>query len=156
MMVMAQEATDKLKSSSDKAQGVFEKVIGAPSAEPHAPVEVLPEYPGGTSALYQFVAKETKYPEEARDQGITGKVLVKFIVGKDGEVDSVSIMRGAHPLLDAEAMRVVGLLERWAPGTQDGKPVRVQYVLPITFDMPARDVEKNRKKAAKRAAKERH
>jgi TonB family protein len=150
-----QEATDKLKSSSDKAQDVFDKVSGAPAAGAQLPVEVMPEYPGGTSALYQFVAKETKYPEEAREQGITGKVLVKFIVGKDGAVDSVSIMRGAHPLLDAEAMRVVGSMQPWTPGTQDGKPVRVQYVLPITFDMPAKDLAKIRKKAAKKAAKER-
>lgn len=152
----AQEATDKLKTSSDKAQDVFDKVIGAPAAGAQLPVEVMPEYPGGTTALYQFVAKETKYPEEAREQGITGKVLVKFIVGKDGAVDSVSIMRGAHPLLDAEATRVVGSMQPWTPGTQDGKPVRVQYVLPITFDMPAQDLEKIRRKAAKKAAKERH
>ncbi len=149
------KATDKLRSSSDKAQDVFEKVVRAPGASEQVPVEVMPEYPGGTTALYQFVAKETKYPEEAREQGITGKVLVRFIVGKDGVVDSVTVMRGAHPLLDTEAMRVVWLMGKWTPGTMNGKPVRVQYVLPINFDMPAQDLEKIRRKAARKAAKER-
>ncbi len=155
-VLFAQEATDKLKSTSDNAQDVFEQVIRQPASDKHMPVEVMPEYPGGTAALYQFVSQKTKYPEEARELGITGKVLVKFIVAKDGGVDSVSIMRGAHPLLDAEAMRVVGLMARWTPGTQDGKPVRVQYVLPINFDIPTKDLERLRRKAAKKVARDRH
>lgn len=149
----AQEGTDQLKSNSDKAQQVFENTIAKPAALEQVPKEELPVYPGGETALYAFISKETIYPEEAREQGITGKVFVQFIVEKDGRVDSVWLKRSAHPLLDAEALRVVQLADGWKPATQNDKPVRVQYMLPISFTMPAEDLEKIRKKAAKRAAK---
>ena len=151
-ILFAQEGTDPLKTNSDKAQQVFDNVTAKPEAQ--VPKEELPVYPGGETALYAFISKETKYPEEAREQGITGKVFVQFIVEKDGSVDSVWVKRSAHPLLDAEALRVVQLADGWKPATQNDKPVRVQYMLPISFTMPAEDLEKIRKKAAKRAAKE--
>ena len=150
--VTAQEGTDQLKQNADKAQQVFDNTTTKPESQ--VPKEELPVYPGGETALYAFISKETKYPEEAREQGITGKVFVQFIVEKDGSVDSVWVKRSAHPLLDAEAMRVVQLVDGWKPATQNDKPVRVQYMLPISFTMPAEDLEKIRKKAAKRAAKE--
>ena len=149
-----QEPTEPLKQNSDKAQQVFDNTIAKPVGTEQVPNEKLPVYPGGETALYAFLKKETKYPEEAREQGITGKVFVQFIVEKDGSVDSVWVKRSAHPLLDAEAMRVVQRADGWNPVTQNDKPVRVQYMLPISFTMPAEDLEKIRKKAAKRAAKE--
>ena len=79
---------------------------------------------------------------------------VGFIIEKTGRVDSVWVQRSAHALLDAEAMRVVDAMPDWSPGTQDGKPVRVQYVLPISFTMDPAQLEKIRKKAAKRKARE--
>lgn len=150
--LFAQEGNDQLKTNSDKAQQVFDNATAKPEAQ--VPKEELPVYPGGEKALYAFLQKETKYPEEAREQGITGKVFVQFIVEKDGSVDSVWVKRSAHPLLDAEAMRVVQRADGWKPATQNDKPVRVQYMLPISFAMDPKDVEKIRKKAAKRAAKE--
>ncbi len=152
--LLAQEGSDQLKSNSDKAQQVFDNTIAKPAAQEQVLKEELPVYPGGETALYAFISKETKYPEEAREQGITGKVFVQFIVEKDGNVDSVWVTRSAHPLLDAEALRVVQLIDGWKPATQNDKPVRVKYMLPISFTMPAEDLEKIRKKAAKRAAKE--
>jgi TonB family protein len=153
-ILFAQEGTDQLKANSDKAQQVFDNTIAKPGTEEQVPKEELPVYPGGESGLQAFLVKETRYPEEAREQGITGKVFVQFIVEKDGNVDSVWVKRGAHPLLDAEAMRVVQLADGWKPATQNNKPVRVTYMLPISFTMPAEDLEKIRRKAAKRAAKE--
>ena len=149
---MAQEGTDQLKQNADKAQQVFDSAIELPAA--NALVEEMPVFPGGEAALFAFIQKETNYPPAAREQGITGKVFVQFIVEKDGSVDSVWVKRSAHPLLDAEALRVVQLADGWKPATQNDKPVRVQYMLPISFTMPAEDLEKSRKKAAKRAAKE--
>ena len=80
-------------------------------------------------------------------------VFVQFIVEKNGQVDSVWIKRSAHPLLDAEALRVVALTDGWTPGSQNDKPVRVQYMLPISFTMDAKELEKILRKQAKRAAK---
>ena len=149
----AQEGTDQLKTNADKAQEVFDNTIAKPAAHEQVPKEEMPVYPGGETALYAFISKETKYPEEAREQGIVGKVFVQFIVEKNGQVDSVWVKRGAHPLLDAEAMRVVALADGWTPGKQMDKPVRVTYLLPITFDMDKKELEKIQKKHAKRAAK---
>lgn len=149
----AQEGTDQLRMNADKAQEVFDNVIAKPASTEQGPKEELPVYPGGESALYAFISKETKYPEEAREQGITGKVFVQFIVEKDGNVDSVWVKRSAHPLLDAEAARVVQLIDGWKPATQNDKPVRVKYMLPISFTMDEKDLEKIRRKQAKRAAK---
>ncbi len=153
LVLCAQEDRDQLKSNSDKAQQVFDNAIVKPAAQDRGPKEELPVYPGGETALYAFIAKETKYPEEAREQGISGKVFVQFIVEKNGQVDSVWIKRSAHPLLDAEALRVVALMDGWTPGSQNDKPVRVQYMLPISFTMDAKELEKIRKKQARRAAK---
>ncbi len=147
-----QEPTEPLKQNDDKAQQVFDSVIAKPAVQEQVPKEEMPVYPGGETALYAFLQKETKYPEEARDQGITGKVFVQFIVEKDGTVDSVWVKRSAHPLLDAEAMRVVQLMDGWKPATQNDKPVRVQYMLPISFAMDPKELEKIRKKAAKKGS----
>ncbi len=154
-VAFAQESTDKLRSTSDKAQDLFDSGFAGSSPTDPVHVEEMPEYPGGQDALLQFISKETKYPAEALEQGITGKVLVQFIVEKSGKVDSVLIKGSVHPLLDAEALRVVGSLGDWVPGTQDGKSVPVKFILPISFTIPSGDLERIRKKAAKKAAKAR-
>ena len=151
----AQESTEKLRSSSDNAQRLFDSGFAASPSTERAHVEKMPEYPGGEAALFQFISNETHYPKQAMQQGITGKVLVQFVVERNGKVDSVLIKRSAHSLLDEEAIRVVGLLGDWTPGTQYGKAVRVKFVLPISFTLPAKDLERIRKKAAKKAAKAR-
>ena len=152
--LLAQEGTDQLKTNSDKAQQVFDNSIAKSPARTGDHVEVMPVFPGGEQALYAYLKKEAKYPKEARQQGITGKVFVQFIVRTTGKVDSVIVKRGTHPLLDAEAAEVVDRMPNWTPGKIDGKPVPVQYVLPISFTMDAKDLEKIRKKQAKQSAKE--
>ena len=149
----AQEDTEQLKQNADKAQQAFDSAIAKPAGQQQVPKEELPVYPGGEAALFVFINKETKYPDAAREEGITGKVFVQFIVEKNGQVDSVWIKRSAHPLLDAEALRVVALTDGWTPGSQNDKPVRVQYMLPISFTMDAKELEKILRKQAKRAAK---
>ena len=96
-------------------------------------VEVMPEFPGGEIALRQTLGKTVMYPAEAAKQGIQGKVYVSFVVGSDGEVVNAKIARGVHPLLDAEALRVINQLPKWTPGTQKGMPVAVSYTVPISF-----------------------
>ena len=96
-------------------------------------VENMPAYPGGDAALFKFIYENVKYPPEAKEQGIQGKVILRFMIASDGAVEDVTIVRGVHPLLDEEAIRVLSILPDWKPGTQGGKPVNVWYSVPISF-----------------------
>jgi periplasmic protein TonB len=98
-------------------------------------VEDMPEFPGGELALRQFIANSIKYPVIAQENGIQGRVYVTFVVDADGSVSEPRIARGVDPSLDKEALRVVGMLPRWKPGRQRGKPVRVSYTVPINFQL---------------------
>ncbi len=98
-------------------------------------VEQMPEFPGGQGALAAFMVKEVKYPKKAKRDGIEGKVYVSFVVDTAGNITDVSILRGAHPLLDEEAMRAVRLMPKWTPGKQNGKPVKTRFSLPVVFKL---------------------
>ena len=98
-------------------------------------VEEMPEFPGGVTALRQYLANAVKYPVIAQENGIQGKVYVNFVVNKDGSVSNAKIARGVDPSLDAEALRVVSTLPKWKPGKQRGAPVRVSYTVLINFQL---------------------
>ena len=96
-------------------------------------VEDQPEFPGGMEALMKHLSKEIKYPKEAQDKGTQGRVIVQFVVRKDGSITDAKIMKPVDPLLDAEALRVVSEMPNWTPGKQRGKAVNVRFTLPVTF-----------------------
>ncbi len=96
-------------------------------------VEVMPEFPGGNEALFAYISKNIKYPEKAKKEKIQGRVFVSFVVEKSGNVSNASILRGIGGGCDEESLRVVSEMPDWKPGLQDGKPVRVQFNLPIKF-----------------------
>lgn len=96
-------------------------------------VEEMPKFPGGDNALREYIGASVKYPEEAKKKGIHGKVYVSFVVDVDGTVSGVTIARGVAPSLDKESLRVVRGLPKWTPGKEKGKPVKVQYTVPINF-----------------------
>ena len=96
-------------------------------------VEEMPSFPGGEAKLMEFVGKNIKYPQIARETGIQGRVCVNFVVEPDGSVSNVSVLRGIGGGCDEEAMRVVKSMPKWKPGKQRGKAVRVQYMLPVNF-----------------------
>jgi TonB family protein len=98
-------------------------------------VEQAPEYPGGGTALLEFIRNNLRYPEAARAEKAEGRVIVRFVVNTKGKVEDAEVIKGVHPLLDAEALRVVGLLSGWLPGAQEGKPVNVWYMVPVTFSL---------------------
>lgn len=98
-------------------------------------VESDAEYPGGEKARMEFLNKNIKYPTMARESGIQGRVYVTFVVEKDGSVTDVQVTRGIGGGCDEEAVRVVRLMPKWIPGKQRGKPVRVQFNLPIRFTL---------------------
>ncbi|NJO90102.1 MAG: energy transducer TonB [Chloroflexia bacterium] len=95
----------------------------------------MPVFPGGEKGLMKYIFDQVVYPSLAREQGIEGKVYVRFCVTKFGTVDRVSIARGADPLLDKEALRVVKLLPKWEPGENGGRKVSVWYTVPINFKL---------------------
>ena len=102
-------------------------------------VEEMPQFPGGMGEAMRFLAKNIKYPVESQKAKIEGRVIVQFVVKENGKVADIKVMRGVSPELDAEAMRVVGLMPDWIPGKQRGKAVPVKYTMPIMFrlDSPA-------------------
>ena len=110
------------------------------SETPYVVVEEMPMYPGGDVELLKYIAKNTKYPEAAKEAKVEGRVIIRFIVTKEGNADGVSILKGVHPLLDEEAVRVVSTLKGFEPGKQGGVPVNVWYMVPITFKLPVTEI----------------
>lgn len=98
-------------------------------------VEVQPEFPGGMDSMYAFIQKNLIYPEKAKAEGIEGRVFITFTIEKDGSVSNVKILRGIGGGCDEVAKEVVEKMPKWKPGTQRGKPVRVQFNLPIKFEL---------------------
>ena len=97
--------------------------------------EEMPEFPGGVEALMDYVGRNVKYPEEAKDKEIQGRVFVSFVIEKDGSVNEVKVLRGIGGGCDEEAVRVIKAMPKWTPGKQKGKPVRVNYQIPINFKL---------------------
>ena len=98
-------------------------------------VEKMPTFPGGVKNLMNYLSTHIKYPAEAKKDGIEGRVFVNFIVEKDGSVSHVKVLRGIGHGCDKESVRVVKNMPRWIPGEQRGKPVRVDYNLPVKFSL---------------------
>ncbi|MBP5573077.1 MAG: energy transducer TonB [Bacteroidales bacterium] len=98
-------------------------------------VEEMPDFPGGTAKLAEYLQKNIKYPQMARESGIQGRVFVNFVVEPDGSVSNVKVLRSLGGGCDEEAMRVVKSMPKWKPGKQRGKAVRVSYILPVNFKL---------------------
>jgi len=96
-------------------------------------VEENPEFKGGMEELYKFLGKHLKYPKEAKENGIEGKVFVQFVVWKNGEIRDVKILKGVHEMLNKEAIRVIKMMPKWIPGKQRGKAVNSRFTLPVKF-----------------------
>jgi TonB family protein len=101
----------------------------------HIVVEEQPEFVSGQSELFKYLGRTIKYPKQARKDGVEGTIYVGFIVEADGAISNVDLKRGVHPLLNAEAMKVVSEMPKWKPGKTNGKYVRVAYTLPIKFKL---------------------
>ena len=97
-------------------------------------VEVMPEFPGGMPAMLDFIERNIRYPEDARKDGVRGRVIVRVTIDKDGSVTKPVIIRSISPSLDKEALRVAGLMPKWKPGMLRGKTVKVEYAFPVAFN----------------------
>ena len=96
-------------------------------------VEQMPSFPGGMGALMSWLSQNIKYPVIAAENGVQGRVIVQFVVEKDGSITDVKVAKSVDPSLDKEAARVVGSMPHWIPGKQNGSAVRVKYTVPVTF-----------------------
>ncbi|HVS90973.1 MAG TPA: energy transducer TonB [Mucilaginibacter sp.] len=133
----AQQSTSIKTSPSDK-----DIVIDAPVADSSAhndkiftAVENEPTFPGGKNAFVRFLATNIRYPATAYEKHIQGKVFLSFVIEKDGSLTDIKVVRSASNDLDAEALRVMKICPRWNAGTQNGRPVRVAYTIPISFTL---------------------
>lgn len=109
-----------------------------PEPEPDKPfvsVEQMPQYPGGAAELMKFLANNIRYPTIAAENGIEGRVIIRFVVGKDGAVSDIQVQRGLDASCDKEAVRVVKMMQKWIPGKQNGRAVPVYYTLPVVFKL---------------------
>ena len=114
----------------------YEVVMVEPEPEPDEiliAVEENPEFPGGTAALMAYLRKNIKYPAICRENNIQGKVIVTFVVNKDGSIVDVEVAKGVNPALAKEAVRGISQRPNWQPGRQLGRPVRVRYSVPVSF-----------------------
>jgi TonB family protein len=107
-------------------------------------VEEMPRFPGGDTALMNFVFRNITYPKEAKEKGIQGRVILRFAVNYLGGTEQIGVIKGVDPLLDAEAIRVIKMLPQWQPGKQGGKPVNVWYSVPVTFALEGVDLPKDK------------
>ena len=98
-------------------------------------VDEMPQYPGGPSALFEYLSKSVQYPVVAEENGVQGRVICTFVVETDGSISDVKVVKGVDPSLDKEAKRVISAMPRWIPGKNKGTPVRVKYTTPVTFKL---------------------
>lgn len=116
-------ASNVVNAKEEKESKVFDDYI----------VEKMPAYPGGNTCLMNFLANNIKYPLSAQKKRIQGRVVISFVVERDGSITDVNVVHSVEASLDQEAQRVVRLMPKWIPGMQNGQPVRVKYTVPISF-----------------------
>jgi RNA polymerase sigma factor (sigma-70 family) len=115
-------------------RGAIEHVLGIPEDTTiYNVVEVMPSYPGDMTECYMFVARQMHYPKEAEEKGIEGRVLIRFVVEKDGRLTNFEVIETPDPLLSDEALRVLKQMPKWIPAKNKGKDVRCRYSMPILF-----------------------
>lgn len=128
-----------VKGNDDKDGEVLKLKETVAQPEPKEPekvfdvVEQMPQFPGGDAALNEYLSKNINYPVVAQENGVQGRVVISFVVEKDGSITDVKVARSVDPSLDKEAQRVVKSMPRWIPGVQNGSKVRVKYHVPVSF-----------------------
>lgn len=99
-------------------------------------VERMPAFPGGKDSLTSYLKTKLQYPAAAKEAGIKGTVVVQFIIGREGKITDAKVVKGLDPSCDQEALRLVEAMPNWTPGMQNGSPIRVQFNLPVRFEIP--------------------
>lgn len=123
------------KSGSNVAQSYGKKDESIKNSPIYSIVDIMPRYPYGEKELAGFISHNIRYPKEARQKGIEGRVVCSFIIAADGSISNIEIVKGLHSELDNEAVRVLSLMSKWIPGERSGEKVNVQCLLPIDFSI---------------------
>ena len=136
-------ATESVVTTSDPADkpDLFSEETVEDNSEVFVVVEEQPSFPGGNAAMMRFLSDNIKYPTEAQEKGTEGRVIVNFVVEKDGRLSDFNVVRGIDPLLDNEAVRVLKSMPNWSPGKQRGEVVRVRFTLPVVFRLEGKDAK---------------
>lgn len=129
------QPTDETEDKEEEKKDTIPAPINLNDDKDDEVVESLPQYPGGPVEFMKWLTATLQYPKQALDQKIQGKVMVSFIVNKDGTLSNIKIVKNANKLLDAEAMRVMKLMPKWEPGKDKGKPCRSMVAIPIVFEI---------------------
>jgi protein TonB len=119
-------------AAMSRAQQNTDGTTGTPAKDIYHYVERMP---ATDYSLSDYLSQNTHYPDSARWHNIEGRVIAKFVVNEDGTISNCTITKGVDPYCDAEALRVIKAMPKWKPGTQDGKPVKVYFTLPIVFKL---------------------
>lgn len=135
------QASSRPNKTTQNGQNAPEPVRSEPLNKPqpvnrnrvYDVVEQMPSFPGGISGLRTYLNQNIRYPAEAQENCVQGRVVVSFVVGKDGHISDVTVLRSVDPSLDKEAVRVIRNMPRWTPGKQGGEPVKVRYNVPVSF-----------------------
>lgn len=146
----AEDTPDKLSPNTSKhldgtgeaeqPRAKIDEVVPSVPINEEEPIDIrivqqIPEFPGGMSAFVKWLNSNIRYPAAAQKQKIQGKVVVSFIINKDGSISDMKLEKSVHPLLDREALRVLRMMPRWKPGMQDNKPCRTLFAVPIVFQL---------------------
>ena len=134
--VSTEKNEEELSATSEES-----RAIKAPEGEIYQVVEEMPEFPGGMGECMKFIGKNIKYPAEAIEKGIQGRVIIQMVVTKEGDIAEAKVVRSIDPLLDAEALRVINSMPKWKPGKQKGEAVNVKYTIPVMFRLSSPDGE---------------
>ncbi len=132
------ETSNSLTFTNPIAPDIDLKDIDIPEPDKIEPIyisEVMPKFPGGEAALMKYLANNVNYPAIAQENGITGRVVLRFVVNEDGEIENIEILRDIGGGCGSEAVKVVSNMPKWSPGLQSGKPVKVYYTLPFSFKL---------------------
>ena len=130
LLIVSNISCTSTENKKDSAEATESRAV---EGEVFQVVEEMPEFPGGMAECMKWLGQNIKYPAEAIEKGIQGRVIVQMIVERDGTITNANVVRGVDPLLDKEALRVVNLSPKWKPGMQRGQAVRVKYTLPVMF-----------------------
>ena len=134
--------SNKEKADDKQRLNVDESVKNDSISEVFVDFEEMPQFPGGVSALLEFLRTNVRYPKDAFEANVQGRVLVTFVIEKDGSICEAKVVKPVYPSLDEEALRVVNGMPNWEPGKVAGEPVRVKYTIPIAFKLQGDETKK--------------
>ena len=140
LLIASNISCTSTENKKDSAESTESRAV---KGEVFQVVEEMPEFPGGMAECMKFLSKNIKYPTQAKENGIQGRVIIQMVVTKEGDIAEAKVVKGVDPLLDAEALRVINSMPKWKPGKQRGEAVNVKYTIPVMFKLAGSNSDLN-------------